>query len=400
MSFVKLIGVAAPTAPAAEVMTLYRNSATDRLEAIDSDGVVYILSENGVRQNMLGNAGFTFAQRQAPATLTTYSNTTGRTFGADLWGMTNENASVQYQRVDSIGATESGLNARYYGKLKKITSAGKMIVSQVIEATNTAPLRGRTVRVQCKMRYTVAASMTVRLGLLQLTSAGTTDAMPATFASAFGAVGTDPTWGTNLTAVAPATVNDNGSISGNGITCVLTSGWLLFSGTFAVTSTTKNLVMVIWTNGQPAANDELNVAECGVYDGGEEREWQPMDYGEDMAVCQRSYCKTFDVDTAPIQNAGLNTGEFRFDSGIAAAGAESSSTYFFPVPMRLAPTTNTSYNPAVANAQVRDVSKTADCSATAFAGVTTRGCYITCTGNATTIVGDSLGVHLSFDASI
>jgi len=68
--------------------------------------------------------------------------------------------------------------------------------------------------------------------------------------------------------------------------------------------------------------------------------------------------------------------------------------------MRAAPTTNTIYNPAAANAQARDVTGAVDCSATAIAGATERGCYVTCTGNAATLVGSHLAVHMSFDSEL
>lgn len=399
MSRVRFTKMSKPSTPNANKLELYFDSSDLRFKAIDYTGQVHVLTQQETFENMLFNGGFWFAQRQAPGTLTTYSNTSGRSYGADRWGMTNENASMQYQRIDTSGAPETGLLARYYGKFKKITSAGKMIVSQVVEGSDIMALRGRTVRVQAKMKYSVASSMAVRLGLLYLTSAGTIDSIPATFVSAFGAAGTDPTWGTNLTALAPVLV-DGGTINGLGMDCVLTSSWVRYSATFAVPSNCKNLIAVIWTNGQPAANDELNISEAGLYDGEEIMDWSPRPLGQCLAMCQRFYSKTFNVDTAPAQNTGVNTGEFKFIAGTAGAGAERSQTFFFPVPMRVAPTTLTAYNPAAANAQVRDETAAGDCTAQAFAGTTERGTAVTATGNAGTVVGGLLGVHITADAEL
>src|SRR5258706_1784633 len=166
MSYETFLTAAIPATPAAGKATIGFDTVTKRMYFIDEKGVVSYMTNWDWKENQIINGGFDFAQRQTPGTLTTYSNTTGRTYRADRWGITNENASVQYQRVDSIAATETGLNARFYGKYKKITNAGKIIISEVLEATNSGPLRGRTVRLQAKMRFTVAASMTVRLGLL------------------------------------------------------------------------------------------------------------------------------------------------------------------------------------------------------------------------------------------
>jgi len=395
----RLAKTTVPNTPTANLADIYYDTSDLRMKYVDEFGGIYALSQADWGENLLINGGFELAQRQAPGTLTTYSNTTGRTYGADRWGMTNENASIQYQRIDSNAATETNLNARMYGKFKKLTSAGKMIISQVIEGTNCAPLRGRTVRFQCKMRYSVAASMTVRLGIVYLTSAGTIDTMPATFVSAFGAVGTDPTWGTNLTAIAP-TLLDGGTLVGSGMNCVLTANWVRYSATFTIPSTAKNVIAVIWTNGQPAANDELNIAEIGLYDGNETMDWTPRPIWQIIQSCQRYYCKTFAIDTAPVQNAGINTGEFKFTAGIIAAGAERSPSFRYPVTMRATPVTLTAYNPAVANAQVRDETASTDCTAQAFVGANDSSLGVTCTGSATTIVGGLLGVHISLDAEL
>lgn len=400
MSYETFNNSAAPATPASGKTTVF--VGTDkRPKTIDDGGVISTLVDNELFNRVI-NGGFLFAQRQVPGTLTTYSNTSGRTYGADRWGMTNENASMQFQRIDTAGAAETGLQSQYYGKFKKITAAGKMVISQVIEGKDATQLRGRSVRVQARMKFTIAASMTVRLGLAQLTSAGTIDTIPATFISAFGAAGTDPTLGTNLSYIAPkAGVSaDGGTVNGNAIDCVLSANWARFGGVFDVPTGAKNLVVLIWTNGQPAANDELNISEVTLSDGMEVQDWTPIHYSLEFTRAQRFYQKTFNVDTAPVQNAGVNTGEFRFIAGAAGALTERSNSYFFAVPMRIAPATVTLFNPAAANAQVRDITGAVDTTASAAAGTTERGLYVTATGNAATAVGNHLGIHLTMDAEL
>lgn len=398
MSRLRLNQSATPSAPATGKSDDYLDSADARRKVKHADGRTEVLSPSNFLGNYLHNGGFMFAQRQAPGTLTTY-NSTLRTYAADRWAAVNENASLQYQRVDTSSSPETGLAARFYGRYKKITNAGKFIVSQVIEGVDAQTLRGRNVRFQARLRCSVASSMTVRMALLQLTSAGTVDTVPASIASAFGAAATDPTWGTNLSAITPNLTESTGTISGAGITCATTTSWQRFSATFTVPSSCKNLVVVIFTHNQPAANDELNIAEAGLYDGEQIMDWSPRPLQQELALCQRYYCKTFNVDTAPATNIGVNTGEFRFQAGKAAATAELSPTVFFPVPMRQAPGTVTLYNPAAANAQVRDITGAVDCSASAVAGATERGAYVSATGNAATAVGNHLGIHLTFDGA-
>lgn len=368
--------------------------AAGQFRGVDTAGA--LLSLSPVRkENALVNGSFRFAQRQAPGTLTTYSNTSGRAFGADRWGMTNENASAQFIRTDASGTPETGLQARYYGTYKKITSTGKMIVSQVIEGVQTVPLRGRTVRLQLKLKASTAT--TVRVALLQLAAAGTIDSMPATFASAFGADGTDPTWGTNLAKIAPVAV-DNATIASTGLTCAVTTAWQRFGGTFLIPTDCKNLVVVIFTNAGVAANVTVSIAEAGVFDGGEIQDYVPRPYAQELSLVQRFFQKTFAVDTAPIQNAGVNTGELKGIAGVAAATAQF-LPWRFPVTMRAAPTA-TLYSPAAASAQVYDETAAAVLTASSAAGITENSLHVTATGNAGGAVGDLLGVHVAVDAEI
>jgi hypothetical protein len=262
-------------------------------------------------------------------------------------------------------------------------------------------LRGRTVRIQAKMKFSVAAAMTIRFGLLQLTNAGTVDTIPAPFISAFNGGGTEPTLGTNLSYIAPKTglTPENSAIVTNGIECVLTANWVRYSGVFDIPVNCKNLVLVFWSNGQLAANDELNIAEVGVYDGYEIRDWFPRIQGDQFARCQRYYCKSFAPDTAPVQNGGV-AGAIRTMVATAAAVTTSSTLGVrFPVSMVKAPTL-TFYNPAAANAFMRNIPAATDATATSAANTTTEGTDVNATGIAAWTVGQELKVHYAADASL
>jgi hypothetical protein len=398
MSEYGLVKIAEPATPAANESTDFFDTADLKRKVKDYLGIVGTLSEDGLRgTNVIINGEFDFAQRQAPGTLTTYSNTSGRALSADRWGITNENASAQYQRVDSAAAPETGLRARFYGSFSKITASGKIVVSHVIEAVNGLHLRGRTVRVQLKMK--ASSAKTIRVALLQLTAAGAVDTIPAVFVSLFGANTVDPTFGTNLAAIAPV-IADNGSIRNTGLDCAVTAAWQRFGASFVLPNNFKNLILVVFTDSQFAAADILSMTEVGIYDGPEIREWVPRSQGDDLTLCQRYYSKSFNVDTAPVQNAGVNTGEA---GGIAGkAGAVANAGFIFvtyKVQMRTAAAL-TLFNPAVANAQVRDEVAAVDHSATATANSQEQGFTVNSTGNASTAVGDRLGIHWTADAEL
>lgn len=400
MSYHILTESAKPATPAAGKVILYVSSVDGRPMAVLDDGSEIVMASS-VRNNLIINGGFLFAQRQAPGTLTTYSNIGGRVYGADRFWMSNENASIQYQRIDTMTTPETGLSSRFYGKFKKITNAGKIAMGQVMEASDMAALRGKKVRLQVKMRFTVAASMTVRLAMAQLQNAGTVDTVPSgagLFFTAFGADGADPTLGTNLAYIAP-TLAENGTISDNAVTCVLTGSWVRYSAVFTVPSDCKNLIPMVFSNADLAANDELNCAEVGLYLDEETADWSREVVSEELSKCQRYYSKTFATDTAPATNIGVSTGEHRTPATFVGAVTNRMVPWYYPVTMRGTPTL-TSFNPGAANAQVRDETNAADCSATAFVGSNDGSTMVTCTGNAGTIVGELLGVHITADAEL
>lgn len=369
------------------------------VKSLDASGVLAILSAND-RPNLLVNAGFWFAQRQALSTATTYSATADRALSADQWGITNENASATYRSIDTQSAPEAGLQNRYYGEFLKTTSTGKLVVTQVIEANDAEAVRGRTVRVQLWMRATAVTN--VRLGLIQLSSTGTGDTIPATYISAFGGTGVDPTLGANLAYIAPkATVQpDNGTVNGNAVDCVLTTAWQRFGHVFDVPASAKNIIVSVWSNAQITATNGVFLAQASLTDGYEIQDWTPLAVALEFARCQRHYASSFaNSSTAPATNVGVNTGECRGVAGKAGALAEFLSVRF-PAKMRITPTTITLFNPAAANAQVRDVTGAVDTSASTITGSTATDFYVACTGNAATAVGNLIAIHYTAEAKL
>jgi hypothetical protein len=398
MSFLTRTKSASPAAPASGKATSY----------VDQNGVENVIDDGGTNIavsgrgwfNWLGNAGFWFAQRQTPATPTTYSSTAGRAFTADRWAVTNENASAQFARTDTVSAAETGLQARYYGNFTKITSNGKLAISQALLGDDAANLRGRTVRVQFNLKSIVAASATWRVGLIQLTSAGTVDTIPATFISAFNAASTDPTLGANLSYIAPksGSTADNATITGNAISCTVTTSWQRFGALFDVPTNCKNLIVMVWSDAQVTTTNGIAMSQATLVDGYEIQVWKPEDLEEEYQRVSRFIVKTFANDTAPAQNLGVNTGNLDSIAGKAGATALGAQIpWRFPERLWTATPTVTLYNPAAANAQVRDVGAGVDCSAAASV-VTTTNLRVTATGNAGTAVGNQVSIHAFVDA--
>lgn len=399
MSKLRLHKTAAGSSPSAGAIDIFYDSVDSELKYSTEDGLEIPLTPLGWGDwNLLMNGGFEYAQLQVPSVLTTYSSLTGRAMCADNWKLTNENASVQYQQIDTDNAPEAGINSRFYGKFKKITNAGKICLSQVISASDSAALRGESLRMQFAARFSVASALTLRCGVFQLTSAGTLDVIPATFISAFGANGTDPTFGANLSAVTPASIF-NGSIVNGAASFVLTNAWQDFAFECDMPSTFKNILIIFWTNSQMAVNDELNLTQAQATKNESIKDWNPSPAAYEQARIGSVLNKTFPLLTAPAQNAGL-AGAIKWMAGkIGVVAIGSVGHYRFPYIMRAVPTI-TGYSPSSADAQVFDVTAASVCSATAYSNTSESAIDIGCTGAIGTIVGDVLAHHIVADASI
>jgi hypothetical protein len=367
------------------------------LAYVNDDGVTNLLRAR-FNPNILRNADLRFAQRQVPGTLTTYSATAGRSITADGWGVTNENASIQYIRTATSSAPESNLKAATYGTWSKITSTGKIILSQVIENTDAMPLRSTLCRFQVKMK--ASAAKTIKIAVVQLNSAGTANTMPATFISAFGANNVDPTLGTNLAYIAPQSgiTGDNCTLDTNSFICNVTTSWQRFGGVFLMPSDLKNIIVLIWTDVQFAAADTLSVSECSFGPGQEIQDFDTQPYQSEMNRVQRFFSKSFSIDQNPTTAVGVNTGEKRGVAGKTTTGTDFIAIEY-PVEMRSAPTVTT-YSPASANATARDITAGADSGAVTVTGNTVKNCYLSFAGNAGSAVGNLFGCHYSADAEI
>lgn len=402
MADLQLDTQAEPSVPASGSAIIYVDSADRNLTVKDEKGIILKPVRSSL-PNWIRNSGFWFAQRQNPTSLTTYSSPTARLICADGWGLTCENASSQYIRTDTAGAVEAGLQGQYYGNFTKITSTGKLVVTQVIEGRDTLALRGRTVRVQFWAKQLVGVTPKLRLCLVQLNTSGTIDSLPATYISALGANSTDPTLGTNLAYIAPKSaaglVADGGTINGNGVDCTLAAGWQRYGAVFDVPSNCKNLIVQIHGDSQFAATNGFALGQVSLTDGYEIQNWSPLSAQIELERVIRFYQKTFNIDTVPNNNTGSGTGELRWILCIAGAVA-SSQWWAFLQRMIKAPVTVIFYNPAAANSFARNFTKGTDATATTVTIGQETGLQINPTGLAAWVLGDIMQCHITADAEL
>jgi hypothetical protein len=284
--------------------------------------------------NYLFNGGFDFAQRQAPGTLTAYAN---GAYGPDRWYLLGDSGAtdIQYSRVDE---TANALNSRYSGQVENNNGAAKHTgIAQIIEAVNSVPLRGRTVRFQVRVK-TSTASRNMRCAILEWT--GTADAV------AFGgSVGRDPVnnWAsTNYTA---GNFFNNTNLVVVGVSASTTPGTsytdLFVTGT--VDTACNNLVCMVWEESATPAAGSWNLMQAGLFDGINALAWLPRPIQHELALCQRYYEKSVSVDVAPT-SGGLSDG-FLYLAWNSATSIKALPIRFV-VPKRTASPTVTIYDAA------------------------------------------------------
>ena len=161
-------------------------------------------------------------------------------------------------------------------------------------------------------------------------------------------------------------------------------------------------IAFVWTpTGTAGAADYVEITNVKFEVSAVGTRFENPPFADELEICRRFYQKSFDLATTPAQNLGDGTGEETFIATIAGAVTNRSHRIGFSPRMRA--TTGlalTLYNPAAANAQIRDQTAAADTSAAATANVTESGFHVTCTGNAGTTVGGVLGFHWAADAEI
>lgn len=173
------------------------------------------------------------------------------------------------------------------------------------------------------------------------------------------------------------------------------------SAAVAVPSTALDMaVRMYWApTGTAGAADYVNLTNVQIEVASVATAFLVPDLPDVIRICRRYLRKSFDLSTTPAQNVGPGTGEHRFPATGAGAATNRLGSIRFGDPMRAVPAL-TFYNPAAANAQVRDLTAAADCSVAATANATADGFEVTCTGAATTTAGNDLGVHWLADARL
>jgi hypothetical protein len=314
--------------------------------------------------NFIGNPSFDLWQAG--------TSFVGVIYGADLWKQLTTAGRTMSRQAGFSGATYCSRMQRDNGQ----SGITNMPIGFVVPSSLAVFLAGQPIMISADIRVgTLFSGSTISLAAVTGTG---TDELLNISASTF------PTGSasSNLGSITPGTTAARYS-------------W----GPFAVPAGTTELGgrLNAVPSGTAGATDYYETTNWNLHIGSIAVPFRPTPITETIARAYRRYQKSFILATTPAQNAGAGTAETYGIAGKAGATAQY-IPITFPMPMLAAPTM-TLYNPAATNAQVRDLTAAADCSASAGTeNLTERGVVITATGNASTAVGNKLGVHWIADA--
>jgi hypothetical protein len=321
-----------------------------------------------LKGNLLINGAFQVWQRG-----TTIAVGAARTYTADAW--------VAYRSGFALGATvsrQAGDQAQYCARVQRdVGNASAAPISFVhqIETVDCTPFQGRYVKVGFRARkgadYSAAGS---NLSVVINTGTGTDEANDFAY--------------TGLVSTAEQKV--------------LTANFQDFEAAPLLVPANATEMAVSFQFTPPAvaagANDYFELEESQQVPGEYVGLFPYLPFADELRLCQRRYCKSFAYGTAPAQNAGT-AGAPQFVQAVGAAAATHVGFIPFPVRMRIAPAI-TVYNPSAANAQARNISSGADCSATGTDSASETGFAVNATSAAGSAAGQRNAIHFQATADI
>lgn len=178
------------------------------------------------------------------------------------------------------------------------------------------------------------------------------------------------------------------------------SDWTRLSYTTTVPATCTELGLSVYYNpsGTAGAADYFDITGAQLEIGSAASVLRGLAVEAELSECQRFYEKSFAIGTTPAQNVGITTGPTRFIQVVGAAAAQGALTISYKTRKRSGATpTITLYNPAAANAQIRNVTGSTDWTGSTAANATEVGFEINGTSAGGSTAGSSAAIHWTAD---
>ena len=327
-------------------------------------------------KNRLVNGGFAINQRVG-------ASNADDSYCLDRWYvLTQSGAIAASQLTDPETGAPTGIRLS-----QSQASAQRMGLAQIIESANCRDLRSVVASLAGRLRCSL--SQAINFAILEWT--GTADSVTSDVVN---------DWTDAALTAGHFFVGSNVTVAATGSVTPAAATWADFAlVNKAISASCTNLIVMVWTAGTIAQNATLDLNRVQLEPGATATRFELLPPGVELVRCQRFFEKSFSTATAPAQNVGAGSGETLWISGMAGANTAQGPQHRFAVEKRTAPTM-TIFNPAAANAQVRDRSINADCSATAVHNTNTHGFAVNCTGHTSTSVGSLMAFHWTADAEL
>lgn len=311
--------------------------------------------------NLFRNSGMIVNQR-AIQTLTT-SPLIGSVDSWAAWMSSGTAASGTITQVlSAIGITGYLLQVSAY-----TTVGGVVSMRQRIEAKDAVRLKNQTVSIQFGVFQDTAGAVNYTIFVRK------------------------PTVADNFAAT--TNISNSGAISVNANTYTNVA----YNG-FAIGDCSNGIEVELQAAVGTQTGKNCYYSEAQIIGAANAQSFQCVPFAVDYDWVRRYYQKSFAYATAPAQNAGVVNSLTGFPRLTGSAAAV--LVTMLPMPMRTAPTFTT-YNPSAANAQVRDIGLSLDCTAVATAtnGISgEKELNVSFTTAAGSGVGSVFGVHWTADA--
>jgi hypothetical protein len=357
------------------ILTVGADGSVPTADASNANGIVWVPNQP---LSLLQNPAMQVNQRQG-------STVADDTYTVDRWYALTQTASISYSQ-QTLQENGTATNIR----LTQTQAAAQRIgLATILEAVDSQPLRGQSLTLRPRVR--ISNSQPIRMAVLEWT--GTADSVTSDVVL---------DWTSGTYTASNFFLAANLTVTGVSATTPSANTWTDMSPlTVTVGSSCNNLIVFLWTEGTAAQNVTLDIGKVRLVPGGYKGDILIPSFAQVLAVSMRYYQKSFRYTVAPVQNAGVGGGSYMFPATSAGATLNISPTVPLAPPLRLETgATLTLYNPSAANAQVRNVTDSADLSASAADNQNQSGFRITATGTAGTAVGEILSVHWTAEAEL
>lgn len=221
---------------------------------------------------------------------------------------------------------------------------------QHIEKENCIDLRSQTVTLSARVR--MSASTTLRYAIIEWT--GTADSPTKDVVNNWASA-TFTTGNFFISTTTTITATGSTALTANTLTTVSLSG--------TIGSSANNVAVFFWTDSTQAQNVTLDIGKVQLEVGSVATPLARRSFGDDLRLCQRYCCKTYDQGVLPaaVTNAGIIGGQ--------APGTVASRPFVswsFPVVMNRVPTV-TYYSPVTGTfGQLANLNTSADVAANSY----------------------------------